>query len=220
MVNSRKNDAFVQRVAYSGRLIRACWQHFGKSTFATSSFQTQSLPLLHLIAQEAPGVPVVFLDTQKHFPETLLFRDAVVAQLGLRLIVLYPEPRNLSEPDNPDACCGSRKLQPLKKFAAESKVWINGIRADQTDTRREKKHVEKLGDRVIRLYPLLDWDEQDVDLYRKRHKLPAHRLDQLGFRSIGCHPCTVPSAAKQDARFGRWAGQTKSECGLHFPNSL
>lgn len=187
--------------------------------FATSSFQTQSLPMLHLLSEHAPEIPVVFLDTGYHFEETIKFRDEVSALLNLKLIVLrgYEAPS-----DNPlhvvstTSCCARNKVEPLEPLLRTHDIWITGVRSDQTDVRAQFSERSVGPHNTTRWHPMLNWTAQDITHYRTMHDLPAHPLDALGYKSIGCAPCTdVPS--ETDERSGRWAGLEKTECGLHLP---
>jgi phosphoadenosine phosphosulfate reductase len=196
---------------------------FGDEVVASSSFQTQSLPLLHMVARTCPGLPVLFLDTGFHFPETIAFRDQVVAQLGLNLRVLHCRIERdafmrcygtLYRSD-PDLCCYLNKVEPLARALAGKKAWIAGIRRDQSDARSAVRVVEQGGDLVYKISPLAAWTAAQVDDYVRRHGLPVHPLTRAGYASIGCRPCTRPVAPGADARAGRWADSGKTECGIH-----
>jgi phosphoadenosine phosphosulfate reductase len=198
-------------------------ERFGERLAVTSSFQTQSLPLLHLIAQTAPQIPVWFLDTGFHFPETLAFRDRVVEQLGLNLVVLRAETGGsplarahgqLYRTD-PDRCCFIHKVEPLEQALTGVDAYLTGIRRDQTATRRLAQAVQWDARGAYKLCPMLDWTSRDVWQYIHDHGLPEHPLVSTGYLSIGCAPCTAPVTAGQSEREGRWSGQSKVECGLH-----
>lgn len=195
----------------------------GLRLFATSSFQSGSVVLLHLLSRLAPEVPVYFLNTGYHFPETLVFRDRLAERLGLRLRELFsPVPRcnqrdgrgRLLFLSDPETCCRLNKEVPLDPVLAAHDVWISGIRAEQS-AHRSRLDKEAPGPHgVLRYHPLLHWIREDVALYRERHSLPLHPLDPDGTASIGCAPCThLESAA--DGRNGRWHGLRRTECGLH-----
>ncbi len=198
-------------------------QAFGDEIVASSSFQTQSVPLLHMISRVCPGLPVLFLDTGFHFPETLAFRDQVVARFGLRLRVLHCRierdaflrcygPLYRSDPD---LCCYLNKVEPLARALAGQRAWIAGIRRDQTASRRATRVLERGGDLVYKVSPLAGWSAGDVDAYVLRHSLPVHPLTRQGYASIGCKPCTRAVVPGDDARAGRWPDAGKTECGLH-----
>lgn len=196
----------------------------GLSLCASSSFQTQSVPLLHLLSRIDPGIPVYFVDTGYLFPETYLFRDRLVAAFGLRVVTLRPAvPKvqqrcgdgNLLFASDPDQCCELNKVQPMDLALRGHDVWINGVRADQTAQRRTMA-VEQPGPHgILRFHPLLDWTAADVVAYAQAHGLPSHPLDAQGYVSIGCEPCTRRVSAAEGNRDGRWSGMRKRECGLH-----
>jgi len=208
--------------------LRWAWRTFRHRIAASSSFQTQSLPLLHMISRACPEMPVVFLDTGFHFPETLAFRDQVVAHLGLNLMTVRPEiPReaflrtygeDIQERD-PDFCCYHNKVEPMQRALDGMVAWVAGVRKDQTAHRLEFRYLEPLISGVIKLHPLLHWTAADIKTYREYYQLPEHPLTALGYLSIGCAPCTTPVFdvdASGDVRAGRWAGKDKTECGLHI----
>lgn len=206
-------------------VLRWAWENFAPSVAATSSFQTQSLPLLHMISRAAPRMPVLFLDTGFHFPETLSYRDRVVEELDLNLKVLEPKIGHdgfLQEYGelyrrNPDLCCHINKVEPLERAKAGLEAWVAGIRRDQTEARKGTPVVDRNDDGLLKVCPMVTWTEADVEDYVEQHDLPRHPLHGQGYRSIGCAPCTRrvdPDA--EDARAGRWAGSQKTECGLHL----
>lgn len=204
-------------------IITWAWQQFHPRMAATSSFQTQSLPLLHIIAQTAPQMPVYFLDTGFHFPETLAFRDQLAADMGLNVCSLT---RHM-EPDlfwqkhgelhrtDPDQCCYINKVEPLHLAKRELDAWITGIRRDQTAQRRNTEIVTCERSGQYKVCPMATWSERDIWRYIHQHDLPVHPLLSKGYMSIGCAPCTRPVGQDGDTRSGRWQGQTKTECGLH-----
>jgi phosphoadenosine phosphosulfate reductase len=189
---------------------------------ASSSFQTQSMPLLHLISQVEPAIPVHFLDTGFHFAETLAFRDRVVERLGLELIVLEsPVPKSAQLTSigmmlftaDTDRCCHLNKTLPMEPVLAAADVWITGVRRDQSST-RASFDVEAPGRfGTTRFHPMLHWTKRDIWAYITAHDLPRHPLELEGYESIGCAPCTLKPSL--DDRSGRWQGQAKTECGLH-----
>ncbi|WP_419731249.1 phosphoadenylyl-sulfate reductase [Lichenicola sp.] len=190
---------------------------------AVSSFGAESAVLLSLIAEIDPTVPVIFLQTGKHFAETLAYRDELVAHLGLRdARAVAPQPQALADRDptgelwyyDSDACCGLRKVQPLGRALAPFDAWISGRKRFQSATRSSLPFVELVGERV-KLNPIADWDGARVRAELQRRRLPAHPLVQRGYASIGCAVCTRAVGAGEDARAGRWAGQAKVECGIH-----
>jgi phosphoadenosine phosphosulfate reductase len=194
---------------------------------AVSSFGTESAVLLHMVAQADPATPVVFTDTLKMFPETLAYRDTLVAQLGLLDVQLIrPDPARLAakDPDgirhgyDPDGCCELRKVEPLARGLAPYEAWISGRKGFQAGTRRALPRFE-VEDGRLKLNPLADWDKTALDGYFAAHDLPRHPLEAEGYLSIGCAPCTSKVAPGEDPRAGRWRGFAKVECGIHRPVS-
>ena len=188
-----------------------------------SSFGAESAVLLSLIAEIDPGVPVIFLETGKHFAETLAYRDALVAHLGL-LDARLVSPHEVAVADqdptgelwyyDSDACCSLRKVQPLARALAPFDAWISGRKRFQSTTRTALPFVEFDGTR-IKLNPIADWDGARIRTEMQERGLPAHPLVERGFASIGCAVCTRAVGVGEDARAGRWAGQAKVECGIH-----
>ncbi len=199
------------------------YQKAGKRLFATSSFQTHSVVLLHIISRIDPAIPIYFINTGYHFAETIRFRDEVTRLLGLHMINLNPYvPKvmqrnaqgNLLFTYDPDYCCYINKVQPVETLFSFYDVWINGVRADQNPFRKQMAEEMPAQDNTLRYHPLLNWDRQRIEDYIARYNLPVHPLEQQGYKSIGCEPCTRP-ALKGDQRAGRWNGMKKTECGLH-----
>lgn len=196
-----------------------------------SSFGAESAVLLHLVAQVDPATPVLFLDTEKHFPETLAYRDELIARLGLTdLRILKPEAAEVAAKDenglrwswDPDGCCEMRKVRPLAKTLAGFDASVTGRKAFQSSTRATLPRFEIDGSDTqgrLKINPLIDWNAADITAYFEAHDLPPHPLVEKGYPSIGCSPCTSKVAAGEDPRSGRWAGWDKTECGIHSPNS-
>lgn len=206
-------------------LLTWAWQTFNGQLAITSSFQTQSVPLLHMIARLIPELPILFIDTGFHFPETLAFRHSLAEEYSLNVIDVKPqwtreqfaaEYGELYKVD-PDLCCRLNKVEPLETALANYKAWLTGIRRDQTKTRSQSCIVAWLPHlNIYKINPLANWTAADVNTYIEKHDLPVHPLWDQGYRSIGCAPCTAPISAQQDERAGRWPGMEKSECGLHI----
>lgn len=198
----------------------------GLRCFSTSSFQSNSVVLLHLLSRLAPEVPVWFLNTGFHFPETLAFRRGLARQWGLDVRdALSPIPRiqqrdpqgRLLYASDPDYCCHINKVMPLDPVLAQNDVWINGVRGSQSATRAAMQVEERGRNGILRYHPLLDWTGRDVGTYIHAHGLPGHPLEAEGYWSVGCAPCTAnPNGGGLDDRGGRWAGLKKTECGLHL----
>ena len=190
-----------------------------------SSFGAESAVLLHLVAQVDPSVPVLFLDTGKHFDETLAYRDTLRDLLGLTdLRTLTPDAEVLAKRDetglrwsyDPDGCCEIRKVIPLEKAMAGFDASITGRKAFQASTRNALPRFELDGDR-LKFNPLATWTKADIDAYFEAHDLPHHPLEAEGYLSIGCSPCTSMVKPGEDPRAGRWRGWEKTECGIHTP---
>lgn len=189
-----------------------------------SSFGAESVVLLHMISQVAPDTPILFVDTEMLFPETLQYQKDVAAQLGLTNVqVIKPSREKLMEQDvdgilhtiDPDACCALRKTQPLDDALEEYDGWISGRKRFHSGHRANLPIYEKSG-RKIKINPLAGWDAAQLVDYMEAHKLPKHPLVSHGFSSIGCTPCTTKTKPGEDLRAGRWRGQEKSECGIHI----
>jgi len=190
----------------------------------SSSFQTQSMPLLHMATQIRRDLLIFFLDTGYHFWDTLIFRERIASEWKLNVLDLYRDSRwdvfarqnTRSLPvDDPDLCCFLHKVQPMQKALKDLNAWISGIRRDQTPERAKARVLELGDDGLLKINPLLNWTKADVDAYIEEHNLPAHPLLAKGYRSIGCAPCTVAVGLNDDERAGRWVGRGKTECGLH-----
>lgn len=188
-----------------------------------SSFGVQSVVLLHLISRVDRTLPVIFLDTGKHFGETKRYRDDLADRFGLTDIrSMEPDAAKLSDEDpggdlflrNPDACCALRKVEPLAEALDEFTAWISGRKRFQGGQRGELPLFEAEGSR-IKINPLAKWSREDIGWYAQTHDLPEHPLVKQGFQSVGCMPCTERSAAGSGERDGRWKGLDKTECGIH-----
>ena len=194
---------------------------------AVSSFGAESAVLLHLIASIDRSVPVLFLDTGKHFPETLAYRDEVMKRLGMpNLVNLVPNLQALAARDesglrwsyDPDGCCEIRKVQPLAAALGHFDASITGRKGFQSAGRAGLQRFEI--DRTdaagrLKINPLADWSSDQIQAYFEATGLPAHPLVAQGYPSIGCMPCTSKVAAGEDPRSGRWKGWDKTECGIH-----
>ncbi len=201
------------------------FQKEGKSLFTTSSYQSHSLVLLHMISRIDNNIPVVFKNTGYHFPETLSFRDQIVERFNIKAVDLKPSVSKIMQKDaegkllftsDPDQCCRLNKTMPLQEFMADYDVWINGIRADQSKERKEMKVEQTAKGRVIRFHPMLDWVPKMINDYLKEFDIPQHPLESKGYSSIGCEPCTRKMDLEMLERDTRWFGLNKTECGLHI----
>lgn len=188
-----------------------------------SSFGADSAVLLHMVSQIDTALPIVFVDTLQLFPETLAYRDTLVARLGLtNVITTEPEPEALAaeDPENflwtkdPDRCCELRKVAPLAKALKDYEAWITGRKRFQALTRSSLPLFEAEGERV-KINPLVGWTQDRIAAYFELHDLPKHDLLKKNYLSIGCIPCTSPVKPGEDPRAGRWRGHRKTECGIH-----
>ncbi len=189
-----------------------------------SSFGTESAILLHMVAQVNAAVPVIFLETGKLFPETLAYRDALVASLGLTDVrSIAPNPATLKslDPDgtlwrsDPSLCCWARKVEPLDEALQGFEAWITGRKRFQGGKRASLALVESGDDGRTKVNPLAFWGEAELDAYFANNNLPRHPLEARGYRSIGCAVCTRPTRPGENPRAGRWSGSDKTECGIH-----
>ena len=192
---------------------------FPGKTALTVSFGGGGVVLAHLISRIDRSVPVIFLDTGFHFPETHAFKRQFAERYGLNLVELRPltDPGPLYQTD-PDRCCWIRKVEPLERAIVAFDAWISAVRQDQSDTRSATEVVEyhEVACRpLVKVFPLAHWSRADVWRYIREHEIPYHPLLDQGYTSIGCWPCTRPTAPGESERAGRWSGTTKRECGLH-----
>lgn len=196
---------------------------FGERFCVTSSME--DAVVAHLASRALPGVDVVFLDTGYHFPETIGTRDAVAAVMDVNVITLTPR-RTVAEQDaehgpklhdrDPDLCCALRKVKPLEEGLTGYDAWATGLRRDESPTRAGTPVVgwdDKR--RKVKVSPIARWTQEDVEAYVAEHGVLTNPLLQDGYASVGCAPCTRRVLAGEDARAGRWAGNSKTECGLH-----
>ena len=178
-----------------------------------------------LVAEQLPGVDVLFLDTGYHFPETHATRDEVAENLHVNIVDVLPE-RTVAQQDSllgknlfardPARCCALRKVEPLHRTLQGYELWFTGVRRDEAPTRTNTPLVvwdEKNG--LVKVNPVADWSYADLINYSEENLLPLNPLLSQGYPSIGCAPCTNKVAPGADPRSGRWAGTSKTECGLH-----
>jgi phosphoadenosine phosphosulfate reductase len=189
------------------------------SPCVTCSFQASGVVLLHMLRQQRPDIPVLFLDTVHHFAETCAYRDELSARWRLNLVVLRAaDPAPGLWRSDPDACCARHKVDPLFAALGAYDVWFAGLRRDQAATRAGLEEVAPFalpGGKVLRkVSPLAGWSTRDVWAYAKAHAIPLLPLYDEGYTSIGCEPCTSRPLDPRNPRSGRWDGQ-KLECGIH-----
>ena len=196
------------------------------STALVSSFGAESVVLLHLLSTLDRTVPVIFLDTEMLFPETKAYQKELADRLGLTVRVTGPDRAQLLEQDpdallyrrDPDACCAMRKSEPLEQALGGFDAWITGRKRVQGGARASLEFFEADESNRIKINPLAHFTLQDIQDYITNNRLPRHPLVARGFASIGCAPCTTKTKPGEDPRAGRWRGQDKTECGIHFEN--
>ena len=175
------------------------------------SFQKEESVLVHMITQLEPAARVFMIDTGVLFPETYATWREFEERFGIRVEVFDASSNN--RPWRPGQCCTTAKVAALERALGEVDAWITGLRRQQARTRAAARKLERDERRgVTKINPLADWTDDDVWRYISRHELPYHPLHERGYASIGCAPCTQPG----DGREGRWAGQDKTECGIHL----
>ncbi len=226
MLSPEQVGAFSQEFESKSpeEIIRWAAATFAPEVAVSTSFQTQSMPLLHMVTRIMPDIRVLFLDTGYHFWDTLTFRERIQHEWNLNVVDLGRDSRwdvfvrdhiRTLPLEDANLCCYIHKVQPMQKALAGLRAWITGIRRDQTAERAHAQILELEGDDLLKVNPLLNWTKADIQRYRAEHDLPAHPLYERGYRSVGCAPCTVAVGAEDDDRAGRWAGRGKTECGLH-----
>ena len=218
-------------------------KEFSPRFVMTSSFGPESGTLLHMVSQIDPSLPVLFLETGYHFPETLAYKETLSRLLGLtHMIDLKADPAKKAKvvaeyagvpyEKNPDLCCHINKVEPLDAAMKNYDAWMSGIRRHQTDFRKAIHIVEEYEGGttgaahtdpkvqspwggLYKVSPLANFTSRDSWWYLKEHKIPQHPLYEKGYLSVGCWPCTRPVQQGDDERSGRWAGKAKTECGIH-----
>ena len=191
-----------------------------------SSFGAESVVLLHMVSVIKRDTPVIFLDTELLFAETLVYQQELSEKLGLSdMRVIRAEQADLQAQDpykrlhlrDTDACCALRKTVPLQKALDGFDGWITGRKRFHGGDRAGLDFFEtEEGTGRMKVNPLAHWTREDVQTYMEENRLPRHPLVAQGYPSIGCIPCTSPVAKGEDIRAGRWRGTEKSECGIHF----
>jgi phosphoadenosine phosphosulfate reductase len=218
----------LQGVAPQKILSWAVETFFPRLTMATA-FGPEGCVILHMLAEIEPRVRVFNLDTGYQFAETLALRDQIAERYGIEVELVRPD-TTVAEYEaqhggpvykaEPDQCCHDRKLVPLRRAVNGYEAWVSAIRADQSAHRAQASVVgwdHKFG--LVKINPLLRWTKRDVWAFLVTNHVPYNPLHDQGYPSIGCWPCTRAVDAGQDERAGRWAGQAKTECGLHSLDS-
>jgi phosphoadenosine phosphosulfate reductase len=207
-------------IARSGDLIA---RTLGQSQLPciTSSFQAECVVLTHMLREVRPDIPVLFLDTFHHFPQTLAYRDEITERWGLNLINLRAAMPSVGlwQAESTEACCKRHKVEPLFSALDGYDTWFTALRRDQSPSRANLKQEEPFrlpsGKSITRVAPIAGWTAKDVWGYAKQHQIPLLPLYELGYTSIGCEPCTELPPDPDNPRSGRWHGQ-KLECGIHI----
>ncbi len=218
------NDEFEARKP--AEIIAWAVKEFAPKFAMTSSFGPESGVLLHMASRVDPSIPVLFLETGYHFPETLAYRDQLVKMFGLKNIInlradsekkakVVAQYDGVPYEKNPDLCCQINKVEPLDAALKGYDAWMSGIRRHQTDFRKSVRILELYEGGMYKISPLANMNSRDTWWYLKEHNIPQHPLYEKGYMSIGCWPCTRPIQAGDDERSGRWAGKSKKECGIH-----
>jgi phosphoadenosine phosphosulfate reductase len=219
---------FESYAGLEGRqLLEPILRDFAGKAAVVSSFGAESAVLLHMVSQVDKATPVIFLDTGKHFWETLSYRAKLIDQLGLTGVrIIGPDAADLAAQDadgmlhktNADQCCSIRKTIPLAKALEGFEVTISG-RKRYHGAARATLDFLSIADGRLKVEPLAGFSALDIAGYIKAHDLPPHPLTEIGYYSIGCEPCTQAGGTAADPRAGRWAGTAKTECGIHWTHN-
>ncbi len=200
----------------------------GGGAAVTSSFQHECVALVHMIVRQAPDIPVLFLETGYHFPETLAYRDKIASEWNLNLINLEAKQSvadqeaqfGILNQTAPDKCCKLRKVEPLFGGLANYDIWFTALRREQSPTRANLQEVEPFklptGKVIEKVSPLAAWNVREIWNYLHRNGIEHLPLYDQGYTSIGCKPCTSLPVSAEDLRSGRWQGKGKLECGIHI----
>ncbi|MPY77829.1 MAG: phosphoadenylyl-sulfate reductase [Actinophytocola sp.] len=209
--------------ASTDEVLRWAFDTFGDRLIVASNMQ--DAVLVDVATKVEPEVDVLFLETGYHFAETLGTRDAVAAQYPQITVVNAEAEQSVAEQEaefgllnrtNPDKCCFLRKVVPLRNTLARYDAWVTGMRRVEAPTRANTPLVQwDEGNGLVKINPLAAWTDEEFRAYINRHGILENPLVAEGYLSIGCAPCTAKVAPGEDPRSGRWAGQSKTECGLH-----
>ncbi len=221
------SESIQQKTAEAKALIAAELAKRGLACI-TSSFQTECVVLVHMLIEQRPDVPVLFLETGYHFPETLAYRDQMAKDWKLNLVNLEAKQSvadqeaqfGILNQTEPNRCCGFRKVEPLFAGLSNYDLWFTALRREQSPTRANLQPVEPFklpgGKSLEKISPLAMWTNRDVWAYLSLNNILAHPLYNQGYTSIGCQPCTKLPFDPNNPRSGRWQGQEKLECGIHI----
>ena len=184
----------------------------------TSSFGTTSGILMSMISKAAPGHPIHFIDTTFLFPKTIEYKNSLTEILGLTIVNILPDVEDntmaressLWESDV-DTCCHLHKVKPFDPYKSDKKIWISGLLMNSSPF-RENLNIFEERNNIIKMHPNIDTTASQFDMYLADNKIPIHPMKLEGYDSVGCTNCTM----KGKGREGRWAGQSKTECGIHL----
>ena len=209
--------------AHPAEIVRWAVETFRPDVALTSSFGAKSASLIHMAIQVDPTVSIRFIDTGFLFPETLQFQEELTRRFTLN-VTTYRTTMEVERfkrehadlpIEHPDYCCGEYKVEATQRALVGLRCWITGISRSDAVTRKETPFVDVLDGGLIKVSPLALWTPKNVHTYMTEHDLPYHPLWYQGYTSIGCYPCTQKPADPNDPRSGRWAGEDKTECGIH-----
>ena len=217
----RLNATFA--ATHPSEIIRWAVETFRPDVAMTSSFGAKSAALLHMAVQVDPALSVRVVDTGLLFPETLQFMEELKQRFHLNISVFrtrmdveqFKREHAHLPIGHPDFCCGDYKVEATERALAGLRCWITGISRDEAKTRANTPFVEVLTTGMTKVAPLAAWTSKQIHAYMTKHALPYHPLWHQGYTSIGCYPCTQKPTDPNDPRSGRWAGQDKTECGIH-----
>ncbi|MCM3729938.1 phosphoadenylyl-sulfate reductase [Neobacillus cucumis] len=207
-------------------VLKWAYQEYKDDIVYSCSFGAEGIVLIDLIYKVNKQARIIFLDTGLHFPETYELIEKVKERYPLLEIIMLKPKASLEDQakwygdelwkHNPNLCCHMRKVVPLKEALSNVSAWISGLRRDQSLTRRNTQYINKDEKfHKVKICPLIHWTWEDIMTYITLNNLPYNPLHDQGYPSIGCAPCTHPVTNTKDFRAGRWAGKTKTECGLH-----
>lgn len=222
---TRDHDLTRYRGLEGEALVASLHSDFGNRLALVSSFGSESVVLLHMVACVDQAMPVIFLDTGKHFWQTGYYRSKIVDLLGLKDVrIIRPNADDVARLDpkgslsgiDPDACCDIRKVRPLEGALEGFDAVLSGRKRYHGASRGDLVSVSRDGKGRVKGEPLAGYDARAIADYLKRHDLPTHPLVEQGYFSIGCADCTKAGGSADDPRAGRWAGHGKTECGIHL----
>jgi phosphoadenosine phosphosulfate reductase len=223
------NDAFDKKSAQD--VLKSTFKNFDSVTLA-SSFGLEDVALIHMALAVKPSVRIFTLDTGRLHDETYRVMEEIKKRYGITIDVFFPDTQKVESlvkkkgfysfkesVANRKECCGIRKVEPLKRALDGFEVWVTGLRREQAMTRTQIKKIERDPNHpgMLKVNPIADWSEERVTGYIKENNIPYNKLHDVGFRSIGCAPCTRAVKPGEDIRAGRWWWEqsTQKECGLH-----